>query len=103
MYAVNDDPNDQTNPANELDVITDNGCRIKQLTRPFKITFRPKVALGVIGPGGSTIYAQDRYRQWLPTMDPNAYNAEHFGVDFCASFDVANAGGQDTDIDVARI
>lgn len=103
VYSINDDPNDSANPTNELDVLVDNGCRIKMLARPMKIVFRPKVQLGQIGPGGSTVYTQARHRQWLPTMDPNAQNAEHFGVDWCVSIDVANAGGQDTDIDLCRV
>lgn len=66
------------------------------------MTFRPKISLGQAGVAG-VVYAQPRFKQWLPTTDPNCINMEHYGVDFCASMDVANAGGQDTDIDVARI
>lgn len=73
------------------------------LTRPMKIVFRPKVALGQVGPGGSTVYAQNRFRQWLPTMDANATNAEHYGVDWCVSMDSAAAAGVDTNVDVARV
>lgn len=76
VYAVNDDPNDTLNPVTELDVLQDNGCRIKQLTKPFRITFRPKISLGQAGVAG-VVYAQPRFKQWLPTTDPNCINMEH--------------------------
>lgn len=93
VYAINDDTNDTSVPTSELDVLEDNGCKIRALTRPLKINFRPKVVIDGTDPavGGNAIL-QPKYRPWLgfgPDDDNFQPNRApyHVGVDWCISCD----------------
>lgn len=44
-YAINDHDEALVAPANELNVLQDNGCRVKLFTKPMTITVRPKPLL----------------------------------------------------------
>lgn len=93
VYAINDSTNDTTVPLSELDVLEDNGCKIRALTRPLKITFRPKAVIDGNDPA-TTNYAvvQPKYRPWLGFgADDQAFSPSrapyHVGVDWCVSCD----------------
>lgn len=92
-YAINDATNDLATPTSELDVLEDNGCKIRALTRPIKINFRPKAALDGTDPTSSALIAQQtKYRPWLG-FGPDDNNFQpgdapyHVGVDWVVSCD----------------
>lgn len=92
-YAINDSTNDLATPTSELAVLQDNGAKVKALTRPLKINFRPKAALDPTDPTtNNLIPVQPKYRPWLGfgAQDGNFQPAEapyHIGVDWCVSCD----------------
>lgn len=92
-YAINDSTNDLATPTSELDVLEDNGVRIKRMTNPFKITFRPKAALDSTDPTTSQLVpSQPKYRPWLGFgPDDGAITPAdapyHVGVDWVISCD----------------
>jgi len=93
VYAINDATNDLATPTSELDVLEDNGCKIKALTRPLKINFAPKVAVDSSDPTtNNLIPVQPKFRPWLGfgADDGNFQNSEaplHVGVDWVVSCD----------------
>lgn len=98
-YAINDSTNDLATPTSELDILNDNGVKIRALTRPLKITFRPKAALDPSDPTtNNLIPVQPKYRPWLGfgANDANFQPAEapyHIGVDWAVSCDnIATTG-----------
>lgn len=92
-YSINDTTNDLATPTSELDVLEDNGVKIRQLTRPLKIVFRPKAVLDSTDPTSSALVAsQPKYRQWLGFgPDDGAITPAdapyHVGVDWVLSCD----------------
>lgn len=92
-YAVNDSTNDLATPTSELDVLEDNGCKIRALTRPIKINFRPKVVLDGTDPTNNGLIAvQNKYRPWIGFgADDGDFSASeapyHVGVDWVVSCD----------------
>lgn len=93
VYAINDSTNDISVPTSELDVLEDNGCKIRSLTRPMKINFRPKAVLDESDPTTNALIAvQPKYRSWLGFgADDNDFNPGeaplHVGVDWVLSCD----------------
>lgn len=93
VYSINDDVNDLSTPLTELDVLEDNGSKIRALTRPIKINFRPKVVVDGTDPATTNFVAiQPKYRPWIGFgPDDNAFTPArapyHVGVDWCLSCD----------------
>lgn len=93
VYAINDDTNDLATPTSELDVLEDNGAKIRSLTRPTKITFRPKVVVDPTDPATTLgVATMNKYRPWIGFgPDDNAFSPSrapyHVGVDWCVSCD----------------
>lgn len=55
-------------PANEAQVLTDNGCRIRTLTRPVTITCKPVPYLQQsVGPAFVSV---SKHGQWISTAEP---------------------------------
>lgn len=74
-------------------MLEDNGVKIRQLTRPLKITFRPKAAVdGTDAAAGTTTVIQPKYRPWLG-FGPDDGNLQptdvpyHVGVNWVLSCD----------------
>lgn len=77
-------------PTNELDVLTDNGCKIRLLNRPFNITCRPAPQLGeAISTGGFAPVTKKK--TWL-TMNASGLAVPHIGVNYAAVCDSLNTG-----------
>lgn len=93
VYAINDSTNDLAVPTSELDVLEDNGCKIRALTRPLKINFRPKAVLDPADPTtNALIPTQSKYRPWIGFgQDDGDFQAGeapyHVGVDWVLSCD----------------
>jgi len=82
-YAINDSPNVPA-PASENDVLLDNGCKIRNLTKPIKISCTPQPKISVAGGA----YINTARRNWLD-MD-TASSIDHTGISFWYS----TTGGQ---------
>lgn len=93
VYSINDDTNDISTPISELDVLEDNGAKIRALTKPLKITFRPKAVIDGTDPATNlAAVVQPKYRSWLGFgPDDQSYGPSrapyHVGVDWCLSCD----------------
>lgn len=57
-------------PASENDVLLDNGCKIKMLTRPVKISQVPVPSLGMSNQAGG-FASVSKKRTWIDTNSPN--------------------------------
>lgn len=73
VYAINDSAQ-QAVPGTESDVLTDNGCKIRMLTRPMKIAFKPvaEVALGM-STGG--FVSESKRLRWLSFTNSECLHA----------------------------
>lgn len=93
VYSINDDTNDLAVPLSELDVLEDNGAKIRALTRPLKINFRPKVVVDGTDPATNLgVAIMPKFRSWVGFgADDQAYDPSrapyHVGVDWCVSCD----------------
>lgn len=77
VYAINDSAQ-QTVPTSELDVLTDNGCKIRTLDRPVRIRCRPVAQVGMSASTGGFV-SETRPGRWLSTTNPEIL---HSGVSF---------------------
>lgn len=82
-YAINDSTNDLLPPTNELDVLQDNGAKIRKLTKPLKIKFKPRAALDAINPTNPThnVAYQFNMQPWIG-FDGDGVLIPHVGVDW---------------------
>lgn len=80
VYAINDSAQ-QVVPTNELDVLTDNGCKIRMLDRPIKIRCRPVAQVGMSSAVGGFV-SETKKSRWLSTV---TVDTPHLGVSFCIS------------------
>lgn len=78
-YAVNDNDDNLVPPSSELEVLQDNGCRVKMFTRPLNITIRPKPLLEQQTSIGFTHVFQNR-GQWIE-FDDIGPAVQHVGLD----------------------
>lgn len=80
VYAINDSAQQPT-PTTELDVLTDNGAKIRMLDRPVRIRCRPVAQVGMSASTGGFVSESKRNR-WLSTANPEIL---HTGVSFAIS------------------
>jgi len=71
VYAINDTGGLVNNPASELEVLQDNGCKILSSTRhsPIKISHKPVPQLNVSSTALFNVY-MNKKDQWLNTDSP---------------------------------
>lgn len=74
VYAVNDSA-DLPAPANELEVLEDNGCKIRSTSRPIKVSCRPQPALTSNG-----VLVNSTRNQWVDI--DTGLNILHNGISF---------------------
>lgn len=101
-YAINDNVNDLTPPTTELEVLEDNGAKIRRLTSPFKIRFSPRVAVDGVNPANTTQGVAIQYprKPWIG-FDGIGTTLLHTGVDWYVSCD--NTASPDNFLDVADV
>lgn len=88
-WAVQDTANVPT-PTSELDVLTDNGSKIRQFVKPIKITCRPVASLSEAIMTGIGAYAGTNQKaKWL-TFDGSGVAVPHVGVNLCVTQDFHN-------------
>lgn len=80
VYAINDSAQ-QPVPTSELDVLTDNGCKIRMLDKPIRIRCRPVAQVGMSASTGGFVSESKRNR-WLSTANPEIL---HAGVSYAIS------------------
>lgn len=80
VYAINDSAQ-QSVPTTELDVLTDNGCKIRMLDKPVRIRCRPVAQVGMSASTGGFVSETKRNR-WLSTNNPEIL---HSGVSYALS------------------
>lgn len=90
VYAIQDSAQVPT-PTSENDVLTDNGCKIRMLTRPVKISFRPVAEMGGSASTGGFVSESKRMR-WLSTANPEV---PHTGVSFSITQAIQNTAQSD--------
>lgn len=90
-YAINDSTGTSSLvPVSELSVLPSNGCKIRKLTTPVKINFRPKACIdglngsGGIVPGTQAVQFQRKYNPFI-SFDGAGVNVPHVGVDWWVS------------------
>lgn len=86
VYAINDSPQ-LTVPANETEVLTDNGCKIKALGSKWSCSFKPVPDVGVTsGTTANPIYTRQKFRQWFNfDLVTTGNNPLHYGVTYWMS------------------
>lgn len=87
VYAIQDTANAQP-PVSELDVLTDNGCKIKLFNKPIRIGCRPVPCLQQTSTLGGVASVSKRY-QWL-TTDATGSAVPHLGVNYAIVQDQVN-------------
>lgn len=80
VYAINDSAQ-QVAPTTELDVLTDNGCKIRMLDKPVRIRCSPVAQVGMSASTGGFVSESKRNR-WLSTANPEIV---HTGVSYAIS------------------
>lgn len=91
VYVVNDTPQ-LAAPANEAQVLEDNGCKIKPIGAKWSASFKPVPDIGVTsGTTGNAIWTRQKYRQWF-NFDTvtTGNNPLHYGLSYFIS--VLNPG-----------
>lgn len=88
-YAINDTPA-LTVPATELDVLTDNGCKIRLLnSKPIKINMTPKPEQLSSDLGGHPVVTRQQKLLWFNTNNPqvgfDGVNVVHHGAQYFLS------------------
>lgn len=83
-YAINDmDQNVTVAPVSELQVLQDNGCRLKSFTKLMKLNIKPKPVLeqvSLVVPGLTGVNTYQNRGQWIE-FDDAGPNVLHIGVD----------------------
>lgn len=96
-YAINDTPALNA-PANEAQLLEDNGCKIKPLGAKFSVSFKPVPDVSVVSNStGGNIATRQRYRQWF-NFDTvtTGNNPLHYGVSYWITQLVANTQANPT-------
>lgn len=63
VYAINDSAQ-QATPTTEADVLSNNGCKIRMLDKPFRIRCSPVAQVGLTDSNANLVYESKRNR-WL--------------------------------------
>lgn len=63
-YSIADTPN-VINPTAEGDVLTDNGVKLRSLSKPLKITCYPKPSVGLTNIDGAPVAVRQRKAMWF--------------------------------------
>lgn len=102
-YAINDDAADTLPPGTEAQVLQDNGAKIKMLTKPIKITCRPKPVLSMTNPYSTAVIpVQQKYAPWL-AFDGDGKNINHVGIDWVATKNTAFPGPDPAFVNIAQV
>lgn len=92
VYAIQDSPDVQT-PANEVEVLQDNGCKIKAFKSKWSCSFKPVPDVAQLNQAGSPIWARQKYRQFFNfDQVTSGNNPEHGAVAAYISLPGLSAG-----------
>lgn len=86
VYSINDSAK-QTAPSSELDVLSDNGAKIRMLDKPIKVRFTP-VAQVKLTDSNSNLVSETRKNRWFSFDD---VGVAHSGVAWAITQTVPNS------------
>lgn len=86
VYSIQDS-SDVAPPVSELDILADNGSKIRMFNKPIKISCRPVASLQQTIPSGG-VASVSRKRVWLSTTD--GAGVTHVGVNYAVVQDSLN-------------
>lgn len=86
VWAINDSAN-QTAPTTELDVLADNGAKIRMFDRPIKVRFRPVAQVKLTDSNGNLV-SETKKNRWLSMND---VGVAHSGVAWAITQTVPNS------------
>lgn len=86
VWAINDSAN-QTAPTSELDVLADNGAKIRMFDRPIKVRFRPVAQVKLTDSNGNLV-SETKKNRWLSMND---VGVAHSGVAWAITQTVPNS------------
>lgn len=80
VYSIQDSPG-QTDPTTELEVLEDNGCKVRAMGKMWSCSFKPVADVVVSNGAGGVIPVKQKFKQWFnfDTSTP-ANNPYHEGV-----------------------
>lgn len=92
-WVINDTPA-IPDPANEADVLTDNGAKVRALKSMWSASFKPRPDkfTGDAG-GGAGVAVREKFNQWLSFAEQSGNNPVHRGISYWISLP-ANGGAQ---------
>lgn len=92
-WVVNDTPA-QADPANETDVLTDNGAKIRPFKTMWSASFRPRPdKFTSDAAGGAGVAVREKFNQWLSFAEQSGNNPIHRGISYWIT-QPANNGAQ---------
>jgi len=95
VYSIQDTAG-VAGPVSELDVLTDNGCKIRQFNRPLKIAHRPVADLGQLATTlASALVFTTKKNQWIKT-DALGASVSHGAINYAVTQDVQNTSNPQT-------
>lgn len=86
VYAINDSAK-QTGPTTEIDVLSDNGAKIRMLDKPIRVRFRPVAQVSVTDSNGNQVFETKKNR-WFSFSDSGV---AHSGLAWAITQTVPNS------------
>lgn len=81
-WVINDTPA-QPDPANETDVLTDNGAKVRALKSMWSASFKPRPdKFTGDAAGGAGVAVREKFNQWLSFADISGNNPVHRGISY---------------------
>lgn len=102
-YAVNRDAFETATPLTELEVLSEDNCKTKLLSKKITIPIRapsPALTQGVVGTLAGAVAVQNKGRKFLNLQDPDALSVVFSGVRYWIQQDQGLGG---LDVPVARL
>lgn len=86
VYAINDSAK-QTTPTTEIDVLSDNGAKIRMLDKPIRVRFRPVAQVSLTDSNGNQVFETKKNR-WFSFTDTSV---AHSGLAWAITQTVPNS------------
>lgn len=81
-FAINDSPG-VVAPANEAQVLEDNGAKIQMIVNKWSKSFKPVPDVQQTSTGGGLVYSKQKYKQWFNFItDLVGNNPLHYGISY---------------------
>lgn len=84
VFAVNDTPGLPA-PAQEADVLIDNGCKIRPIRSKWSASFKPVVDAQLVSGGVASVGTRQRFKPWLNFAAAGQVDPTHYGISYWIS------------------